>query len=518
MKLSVKLPLAIVSALFAVFCAALYGIYSLNQSLASYEAEVMVNNGYERTIATVAVAFKTQVQEWKNTLIRAAEPTTFRLHWEAFQSREKEVEWAVTQLVSDLPKGEVQELVKRFAQAHTTMGVEYRKGLELFKSSSFDIAKADLSVQSIDRAPLKLLEDAAARIASQSAATAARVSADSRRATWVCVALMVVMFGVCTAYGLVMSQGILAQLGGEPQTAVDLANRVAHGDLSVEIQLARGDDNSLLAHLKAMQESLAKVVRVVRQSSEGVANGSAEIAAGNHDLSSRTESQSSSLEQTVATMEQMASAVRLNADHTRTANQLAQEATHVAVSGGEVVSQVVQTMKGITQTSHRIADIIGVIDGIAFQTNILALNAAVEAARAGEQGRGFAVVASEVRSLAGRSADAAKEIKQLINASVEGVEQGNALVEKAGARMGDVVTSIRRVTDIMGEISSATAEQSRGVAQVGEAIADMDQATQQNAALVEQMAAAAGSLKSQSQELVQVVSVFKLRAGLRQLS
>jgi methyl-accepting chemotaxis protein len=244
-----------------------------------------------------------------------------------------------------------------------------------------------------------------------------------------------------------------------------------------------------------------------------VASASAQIASGNHDLSSRTESQASALEQTAASMEQLSATVKQNADSARQANQLALSASGTAVQGGEVVARVVETMKGINDSSRKIADIIGVIDGIAFQTNILALNAAVEAARAGEQGRGFAVVASEVRSLAGRSAEAAQEIKMLINASVERVEQGTLQVDQAGTTMAEVVTGIKRVTDLMGEISAASNEQSQGVAQVGEAVMQMDQVTQQNAALVEEMAAAASSLKSQAQELVETVAVFKLSTG-----
>jgi len=246
-----------------------------------------------------------------------------------------------------------------------------------------------------------------------------------------------------------------------------------------------------------------------------VATASAQIAQGNQDLSGRTEQQASALQQTAATMDELGSTVRNNADNAKQANQLALGASAVAVRGGGVVGQVVETMKGINQSSRKIADIIGVIDGIAFQTNILALNAAVEAARAGEQGRGFAVVASEVRSLAQRSAEAAKQIKVLISASVERVEQGTAQVDQAGRTMEEIVGAIKRVSDIVGEISAASAEQSSGVSQVGEAVTQMDQATQQNAALVEESAAAAQSLQQQAQQLVEAVAIFKLQQDER---
>jgi methyl-accepting chemotaxis protein len=313
--------------------------------------------------------------------------------------------------------------------------------------------------------------------------------------------------------GLALTRSITRQLGAEPDEATAVAQRIAAGDLSGVITLRAGDQTSLMAAMKAMNDSLARVVADVRGNAENVSTASQQIAQGNADLSQRTEEQASSLQQTAATMEQLGTTVKQNADNAQQANQLAQGASAVAIQGGEVVGQVVQTMKGISDSSKRIADIIGTIDGIAFQTNILALNAAVEAARAGEQGRGFAVVAAEVRSLAQRSAEAAKEIKSLISASVERVEQGTTLVDQAGRTMDQVVASIRRVTDIMGEISAASVEQNAGVQQVGQAVGQMDQVTQQNAALVEESAAAAESLKGQAVALVNTVGVFKLVAG-----
>ncbi len=342
----------------------------------------------------------------------------------------------------------------------------------------------------------------------QAAAVLARDTYAQARIT--VLALMAAAIAAGFGLAFVITRGLVNQLGGEPAAAVAVARAVAAGDLSTQIHLKPGDSNSLLAHLAAMQTSLAHTVSQVRQGSEGVATASSEIAQGNQDLSGRTEQQAASLQQTAATMDELGSTVRNNADNARQANQLALSASGVAVKGGEVVGQVVQTMKGINESSKKIADIIGVIDGIAFQTNILALNAAVEAARAGEQGRGFAVVASEVRSLAQRSAEAAKEIKRLISASVERVDLGTTLVDQAGHTMEEIVLSIRRVTDIVGEISSASVEQSNGVTQVGQAVTQMDQATQQNAALVEESAAAAESLRQQAQQLVQAVAVFKL--------
>ena len=325
--------------------------------------------------------------------------------------------------------------------------------------------------------------------------------------------LMLALGAAGLLVGVVLSYGITRSIVMPLRRAVSVAQSVAAGDLGSRIEVQGRDETAeLLAALRAMNESLVSIVGNVRGGTEAIATATSQIAAGNIDLSSRTEEQASALEQTAASMEELASAVKRNYEQSRHANQIAEAASQVAVRGGAVVSQVVHTMEAINTSSRKIADIIGVIDGIAFQTNILALNAAVEAARAGEQGRGFAVVASEVRSLAGRSATAAREIKALIEASVNNVAEGCQQVERAGSTMDEIVVNVRRVTDIMNEITSASQEQTSGIDQVNQAVGQMDQVTQSNAALVEEAAAAAQSLEHQAKGLVQAVSVFKLGA------
>jgi len=338
------------------------------------------------------------------------------------------------------------------------------------------------------------------------------IDAANERAFQLRAILTIASVLIGSAFAFFISRSIVRPLGD----AVKVAETVAAGDLTSRIEVqSRDETGQLMRALKNMNDSLAKVVGEVRTGTDTIATASGQIATGNQDLSSRTEEQASSLEQTAASMEELTSTVKQNADNARQANQLAVSASEVAVKGGSVVGQVVDTMGSINASSRKIVDIIGVIDGIAFQTNILALNAAVEAARAGEQGRGFAVVASEVRSLAQRSAAAAKEIKTLIGDSVDKVEEGSRQVAEAGRTMEEIVDSVKRVTDIMGEITAASQEQTSGIEQINQAITQMDQVTQQNAALVEEAAAAAGSLQEQAGSLLQVVGTFKLDAGAR---
>ena len=322
--------------------------------------------------------------------------------------------------------------------------------------------------------------------------------------------LTAISIGVALLLGWLIARSVLRQLGGEPAYAAGITDRIAAGDLTVRVDLAANDTSSLLFSIAAMRDRLAAIVGEVRGTTEAVATASDEIASGNMDLSSRTEQQASSLEETASSMEELTSTVKQNTEYARQANQLAASASDVAVRGGDVVAEVVTTMESISTSSKRVVDIIGVIDGIAFQPNILALNAAVEAARAGEQGRGFAVVATEVRNLAQRSASAAKDIKELISDSVEKISTGAMLVDQAGNTMTEIVNSVRSVSDIMEQIATASLEQESGIDQINQAIGEMDGVTQQNAALVEQAAAAAESLQGQSTHLAQLVSVFKL--------
>ena len=382
------------------------------------------------------------------------------------------------------------------------------KVIELRNAGQTEEAIAFLTQQAAPS--LKIVLGALDSLVAYEAQQAAQAATDAETLSASARAYMIILGSVAVLLGAFVAWIITRSITQPINAAVSVAETVASGDLSSHIVVNSSDETGrLLGALKAMNTSLLGVVAQVRHGTEAISTASSEIAAGNLDLSSRTEEQASSLEETASAMEELTSTVKQNADNARQANQLAKSASEVAVRGGSIVSQVVDTMGTINESSKKIVDIIGVIDGIAFQTNILALNAAVEAARAGEQGRGFAVVATEVRNLAHRSASAAKEIKELIAASVANVDTGSRLVNEAGQTMGDIVDSIVRVTDIMGEITSATHEQTIGIEQINMAIAQMDEVTQQNAALVEEAAAASQSMQEQAGELAHVVGFFK---------
>ncbi|QDZ29268.1 methyl-accepting chemotaxis protein [Noviherbaspirillum sp. UKPF54] len=409
-----------------------------------------------------------------------------------------------------LPKGK--ELLQKVKDARTAYIAGQEKLIALINQEQAAEARTYLSNEL--RPTLKSYKEALSNMIQFQVELMEIAGRDADEAHGSARTLMVVL-GLATVMlaaliGFAITRGLLRQLGGEPEYAAAIAGRIADGDLTVDVELRAGDQSSMLYAMSKMRDNLASIVAQVRSGTDMIANASGEIAAGNLDLSSRTEQQASSLEETASSMEELTSTVKQNADNARQANTLASSASGIAQKGGAVVAEVVDTMGAINDSARKIVDIIGVIDGIAFQTNILALNAAVEAARAGEQGRGFAVVASEVRNLAQRSASAAKEIKALINDSVDKVDSGARLVDQAGATMQEIVESVRRVTDIMGEISAASHEQTAGIEQINQAIAQMDEVTQQNASLVEQAAAASEAMQEQASNLVQVVGAFKI--------
>ena len=505
MNLKTKIPFAF--AMVAVITAAfgLFGIYRLNQAVDVYATAVRVDVANEQATSELLADFRLQVQEWKNTLLRGKDETQRKKYWDAFQKSEADVRRRASALRDALPEGEAHRLVGEFAAAHTQMGADYRKGYDAYVAGDLDMTVGDAAVKGKDRAPADLLDQAAQKIGQRTVAALQAANDSGKRATVLSVALLALGALAAVAAGVAMARAIVRPI----DRAVEAAQRIASGDLRIDIGGGANDETGkLLDAMQQMTVGLRGLINQVHSGSENIASASSEIASGNLDLSQRTEQQAASLEETASSMEELMVTVKQNADNARQANQLAASASQTAVNGGAVVGEVVDTMDSISASARRIVDIIGVIDGIAFQTNILALNAAVEAARAGEQGRGFAVVASEVRNLAQRSAGAAKDIKQLINDSVTKVEMGSTLVHRAGVSMGEIVDSVRRVTDIMADISSASTEQESGIAQVNLAITTMDSTTQQNAALVEQAAAAAQAMQQQTVELSAVANRF----------
>lgn len=509
MNLSQKIPLAFGTALILTLGAGSGGLWMAGRALDTFQTDVQERMADERATAALEGRFKTQVQEWKNTLLRGMDNALLEKHWKAFQTEEKAVADGAKQLSERLALSEptLKAEMDRFIATHQRMSVAYRAGLEKFKAAGLEASVGDGAVRGVDREPARLITDINTKLAKRNAEIAEGAYTKGRQAVMWSVGLMLLACLGGVSIALMLTRSVTRPL----QQAIGAARTIASGDLTQHIEGHDQDEaGRLLAALSDMQTKLKQLVDNVRRDAEHVATASAQIAQGNGDLAERTEQQASALQETASSMEELGATIKQNAEHAKQASHLATTASEVATRGGEVVGRVVDTMRGIHDASRRIVDIIGVIDGIAFRTNILALNAAVEAARAGEQGRGFAVVASEVRSLAQRSADAAREIKGLINTSVEQVSQGTALVDTAGNTMGEVVSSIQRVTQIIADISRASQEQSEGVSQVNASVAGMDSGTQQNAALVEQTSAAAESLRNQAQHLVVTVNNFRV--------
>jgi methyl-accepting chemotaxis protein-1 (serine sensor receptor) len=506
--LQFKFLLIVTGSLAVAMAVTLFSLFKVFGSIEELDRISREDFDTQETIMQATADFKLQVQEWKNVLLRGRDPAVLDKHWAAFEAAESAVTKGVHLARTGTPHREVRERLEKFSAEHKEAGAAYRRGLEAFRASRGDPYAGDRAVAGVDRKPTATIVDAfksARDLASDAEARAVR-SAESAYKFAIAMTILVIVLVVLVVWYFVR-RAVLHPI----EVAVGHAERIARGDLTVEIHSASKDETGkLLRSLALMRNGLADVVVRVRNSAESVVTAARQVAMGTTDLSQRTEEQASSLEETAASMEELASTVKQNADNARQADELARSAWQRAEQGGAEVVRVVVTMSEISDSARKISDIISVIDGIAFQTNILALNAAVEAARAGEQGRGFAVVASEVRALAQRSAQAAKEIKDLIANSAEKVNSGTRLVEQAGDTIQALVVDVKRVSDLMRSIAEASAEQSRGVQQVNRTVTEMDKVVQQNASVVQESTAAAESMRQQAGALVQAVSTFRI--------
>jgi methyl-accepting chemotaxis protein-1 (serine sensor receptor) len=506
MKLSHKVPLIMICIALLSLAVGMYGIESINKALRMHEETVKANHDQERAVSIMSINFKTQVQEWKNTLLRGRDPAQLEKYWGAFQAQEKTVADAAAVLTQSLPAGEAHDLVAQFGAAHITMGENYRKGFAAFTAAGFEPSAGDAAVAGMDREPSQLLDQAVQMIRAQSDEIALIAAETGRQAISRSIVLMVAVFALSLIGGVWFSRTITAPLGG----AVTLANLVAKGDLT-QTPEHRGNDEvgQMTLALKEMVSYLRTVVDEVRLGVESVNIASAEIAAGNSDLAARTEEAAAGLELTVDSMDQITATITNSADTAIQVEQLVGRTAVTAGSGGEVIARLVGNMGEINASSRNIAGIVEVIEQIAVQTNLLALNASIEAARAGEHGRGFAVVATSVRNLAQDSATASRKIKDLIDVSLERAATGTQLARDAAVSMDEVIAMVQSVTAMMRGLSKAASEQRDGIAQINHTITLLDNLTRQNATLVEESAVAASSLEDQASRLAGVVSIFK---------
>jgi len=518
LKIGTRLGLLAALLLLATIFVGVRGWMTLNESFEQNTQAMQKAATIERAIdaaRSAQVQFKIQVQEWKNTLLRGKDVDSFNKYRLAFIDEGKATQVNLDKLTTLLPAlGMSTDKLMQAQQAHADLGVKYLAALQKeYKPEDRDsVGRVDDAVKGADRVPTQMIDDIVGDVRKAADKFRAEIALDAEADYREARLTLVVSIVLALILGSIVTYWLVTSITRPLTTAVLIAQTVAAGDLRSQVVVSGKDETAqLLQALKDMNDNLVKIVSEVRSGTDTIATASGEIATGNQDLSSRTEEQAGSLEETAASMEEITATVQKNAENTLQANKLAADASGVALKGGEMVAAVVDTMSAIEQSSHKIVDIIGVIDGIAFQTNILALNAAVEAARAGEQGRGFAVVASEVRTLAQRSATAAKEIKELIGDSVGKISTGTNLVGNAGQTMQEIVVAVAQVAAIMDEITRANREQSAGIDEVNRAVVQMDMVTQQNAALVEQAAAAAESLQDQADSLARAVSVFKLR-------